>query len=368
MSTAGSRPRTYEANTVLELGARGKHRNAPFTLTGRTCVQSDGGGLWNEWTVAFDDGRQGFLAEAMGAFTLFFAGPIAPPFEALVVGKSLDSGLTPSPSFVVVERGQATRIAHWGDVPVAPRTYRYADLSSASGESATIDYGSAELSKAVHCEADVFVGRKMRLAELGLKPRASTNVSPPRFLAAPGGPPPKGLELWLAVGDEGELGTGNARARFRVIGITQRSIRIEGERYTWEEYVLHAPSEGLRWLVVSDGHWNLVESVEAGQVEESKRGATYDGEVYTPWSSGKARLEWATGELPWEAAVGDVVQARDYVRAPYMLSRESSEDEINWSRGTYTPPDAIARAFGKRVLPKPTGRAPNQPKIPKRSP
>src|ERR1700730_7383522 len=43
--------------------------------------------------------------------------------------------------------------------------------------------------------------------------------------------------------------------RFRVIGIAHRSIRIAGdetrERYTWEEYVLHAPSEGLRWLVAS---------------------------------------------------------------------------------------------------------------------
>ena len=48
---------TYDASTVLELGARGKHRNAPFVLAGRTCVRSDGGGLWNEWTLAFDDGR-----------------------------------------------------------------------------------------------------------------------------------------------------------------------------------------------------------------------------------------------------------------------------------------------------------------------
>src|SRR6185295_10503118 len=98
---------------------------------------------------------------------------------------------------------------------------------------ATIDYGAAERS-----EAEVFVGRKVRLADLGLKPRAER----PRFVPAPSSAPPKNLELWLAVGDEGDL----ERARFRVIGIVHRSIRIEGERYTWEEYVLHAPAEGLR--------------------------------------------------------------------------------------------------------------------------
>jgi Domain of unknown function (DUF4178) len=343
--------KVYEASTILELGARGKHRSGAFTLAGRTCVQSDAGGLWNEWTLAFDDGRQAFLAEALGAFTLFFERPIAPAFDALTLGSALATG------FIVVERGQAKRIARWGDVPESPRTYRYADLSSAAGESATIDYGAGE-----RAEVDLFVGRKLRLADLGLKPRAER----PRFIATPDGPPPKGLELWLAVGDEGDLATGHGPARFRVIGITQRSIRIEGERYTWEEYVLHSPLEGLRWLVVSDGHWNLVETIEAGQVQEADRGATYEGELYKPWSSGKARLEWAAGELPWEAALGDVTEARDYVRAPYMLSRESSADEITWSRGTYTPPDTIARAFGKRVLPKPSGRAPNQPKTPKR--
>src|SRR4051812_1708244 len=98
----------YESSTVLALGARGKHRGAAFVLAGRTCVRSDGGGLWNEWTLTFDDGRQGFLAEALGTFTLFFERPLAPSFEALRVGSALETG------FVVTERGQAKRVARWG--------------------------------------------------------------------------------------------------------------------------------------------------------------------------------------------------------------------------------------------------------------
>ena len=342
---------THEASTVLELGARGKHRGAPFTLAGRTRVHSDAGGQWNEWTLAFDDGRQAFLAEASSGFTLFFERPIAPAFDALLVGQLLGTG------FVVAERGQAKRVARWGDVPESPRAYRYADLSSAAGESATIDYGSGE-----RAEPDVFVGRKLRLSELGLEPR----VELPRFIAAPSGVRPRDVELWLAVGDGGELETTSGRANFRVIGIMHRSMRSEGKRYTWEEYVLHAPAEGLRWLVVSEGHWNLVEAVEPGQIEESERGAILEGELYKPWSSGKARLEWATGELPWQATLGDVTEARDYLRAPYLLSREFTPDEVSWSRGTYLPPGVVARAFGKRLLPKPVGRAPNQPKTSKR--
>ncbi len=342
-----SAPSTYETSTVLELGARGKHRNAPFVLAGRTCVRSDAGGLWNEWTLAFDDGRQAFLAEALGSFTLFFERPMAPSFDAIDVGSALKTG------FVVTERGRASRIARWGDVPEAPRTYRYADLSSPSGETATIDYGEPGR------EPDVFVGRRMKLSELGLKPRAER----PHFVPAPGGAAPKSVELWLAVGDEGDLG----KARFRVIGIVHRSIKVEGLRYTWEEYVLHAPAEGLRWLTVADGHWNLIEAVEVGQVEETEeKSARLGGETYRFMSSGKARVEWATGELPWDVAVGDVTEAREYVRAPHVLSCERTADEIAWSLGTYTPADTVSRAFGKRLLPKPTGRAANEPKTPKR--
>ncbi len=340
----------HEASTVLTLGARGKHRGAPFVLAGRTCVQSDAGGQWNEWTLAYDDGRQAFLAETAAGFTLFFERPIAPAFDSLIVGGPLGTG------FVVTERGQARRIARWGDVPESPRAYRYADLSGADGATATIDYGSGERS-----EIDVFVGTKVRLSDLGLGPRPERRS----FLPAPTGPQPKGLELWLAVGDAGVLSGDSRRATFRVIGITHRSIRIEGERYTWEEYVLHAPDAGVRWLVVSDGHWNLVESIEPAEVEESERGAKAFGELYKPWSSGRARLEWATGQLPWSATLGDVADTRDYVRAPWMLSCESTADEITWSRGTYTPTDVVARAFGKRLLPKPSGRAPNQPRTPK---
>jgi Domain of unknown function (DUF4178) len=337
----------FENATVLELGARGKLRGAAFALVGRTCVKSASGGVWNEWAARFDDGRVAFLAEARGTFTLFFERPLAGAWDALRIGAPLDTG------FVVTERGQATRILRWGETFDAPKTYRYADLSSQTGETATIDYGEAD--------PRTFVGTRVTLKSLGLKPRAERPSYVPVPVSA-ASRAPKGVELVLAIGDEGTIdGT-----KYRVLGVLHRSIRIEGERYTWEEYLLHEASAGFRWLVVSDGHWNLVDSVEAGLVTETERGATFEGEAYKPWSEGTAKVEWAAGELPWAVSIGDTSSVRDYVRAPYMLSFEGTDDEISWSRGTYMPPDAISRAFGKRVLPKPVGRAPNQPRNPSR--
>ncbi len=330
------------ASTVLELDAKGRFERAPFVLAGRICIRGSSGGLWNEWTLRFDDGRTLFLAEARGQFTIYDEKPITPTWDTVIVGQPAIS------DWIVVERGEARRVARWGDVPESKQTYRYADLSSRTGASATIDWSEKE--------PRVFVGRRVRLSELGLTPREER----PRFVATPETSRPRNVDIWLDIGDEGKLdGT-----RFRVIGMLGRSITSEedGERYRWEEYLLHDPSEGFRWLVVADGHWNLVETIEGGLVTEGASSATYDGATYRSLSSGQARVDWAAGELPWEVAIGDKTNVRDYVDAPYILSKEWTADEMTWSRGTYVPPETISRAFGKRALPKPIGRAPNQPR------
>jgi hypothetical protein len=334
--------RIHESSTVLALGSKGRASGEAFTLVGRVVVRSDGGGLWHEHALRFEKSKKTrWLAEARGTFTLFEEAAIVPAFDDLRAGAPI------APPWIVAERGTAERVAQFGEVAIeGPRRYRYADLSSRTGESATIDYGSTP--------PVTFVGRRVSLDELGLAPRKE----PARFFSVPELSRPKGVDLWLDVGDEGKLDA----VRFRVIGIVSRSIKVEGERYAWQEYLLHDAAEGFRWLVVSDGHWSLVETIEPGLVVETDRGATLEGETYKPLSSGKARVDWATGELPWEASIGDVTDVRDYVRAPHLLSRESTADEVTWSRGTYLSPDAVARAFGKRSLPKPVGRAPNQPR------
>lgn len=334
----------YEDATVLSLGARGRLDGVAFALAGRTLLCSKGGGVWNEWTMRFDDGSTRFLAEARGAFTVYAEGAPSPAWSALAPGRPWDAG------FVVVERGEAERVARWGEVPDAPTKYRYADLSGRDGSSATIDW-SDEPPRA-------FVGRRVALSDLGLSPRDER----PRFVSAKESPKPRGADLALAIGDEGTLG----RVRWRLIGILLRSARSEGERYAWQEYVLFEPAHGFRWLVVSDGHWSLVEAVEPGLVVETPRGATLDGVDYRPLGAGKARIDWIAGQLPWEAKVGDAVDVRDYAHAPWMLSCEATRDEIAWSRGEYLEPSVVARAFGKRVLPAREGRAPHQPRAPQR--
>jgi hypothetical protein len=331
----------FEAATTLALGARGLLDGTPFELVGRICVRGRRDAQWNEWTLRCDDGRLLYLTESMAGLTLYEESTILPGLEAFMPGKPVETG------FVVVERGTATRLALWGESAGDPAatSYPYVELAAPSGALATIDFGVTP--------PRVFVGRRTTTEALGLHPsRASW------FIAVPEVSRPSGVESWLDIGDEGEL----EGKRWRVIGVVSRSIEDAASRASWEEYVLFAPDDrALRWLVVADGHWSFVELVSPAGVVEEDEAASFDGVRHAALSGGTARVDWAAGELPWTVTIGETSEVKDFVAASWTLSCERSEDDLAWSRGTYVPADAIAKAFGKRHLPRPIGRAPHQP-------
>jgi len=145
-----------------------------------------------------------------------------------------------------------------------------------------------------------------------------------------------------------------------------RSVTVDGIQYFWHEYLLYNPMVGFRWLVHSDNHWNFVEPVNPAEVEQSGMigsGATvnYNGRTFKIFQDAPAVVEYVKGEFYWRVEQGETVQATDYVSPPMMLSREESNNEINWSAGTYMTNDEIEKIFGISGLPRPWGVAPNQP-------
>jgi len=319
---------TFEASTALDLGARGVFDGVAFALVGRTCVLGVRGALWNEWTLHFVDERRLYLVEA-GDFILYEEASLIPSWDALVPGHAVDLG------YVVVARGEARRVERWGLQENTPATYGYVDLSSRTGLKATIDFGETP---------KLFVGRPVSLVELGLTPHSA----PVRYIPAPDVSRPKGVDVWLEVGDEGVLGT----SVFRVVGMVSRSTDAQ----QWGEYLLHHAPDGLRWLVVSDGVWSLATPVEAGVVLESESAATVAGEGYELVMEGKARVDWASGELPWEVAIGEESNVREFATAESFLTKEWTAETVSWSRSIPVASDVIAKAFAKRALPKPRPR------------
>lgn len=60
----------------FQVGTTGRFQGKPFSLLGRVKAVYDGGS-WSEWHALFDDGRQGWLAEAQGFYMMTFEVPDA---------------------------------------------------------------------------------------------------------------------------------------------------------------------------------------------------------------------------------------------------------------------------------------------------
>ena len=55
----------------LQVGTGGTYRGASFEVVGRMQLKTPHG-FWNEWSLMFADGRQGWLGEAQGAYAVSF--------------------------------------------------------------------------------------------------------------------------------------------------------------------------------------------------------------------------------------------------------------------------------------------------------
>ena len=393
-----------QSGSPLKLGLKGEYKGARFELTGRAQLKHEMGGTWDEWYATFSNGWVGWLAEAQGRFYMTFyqplpAGTSLPTFAGLQLGQIVSEIPNPTP-LMVQEKGKGTAIAADGEIPykLTPgEQFQYADLAGKNDAFATIDYSMDP--------PWVFVGTQVQLADIGLgdarpaereAPRVSAaamgcpNCGGPLSLVAPDKaervtcpncnslldvnqgrlsylkalvPLPFELDLSLEVGAEGTFASGK---KFKIIGAVVRSVTIEGIQYFWHEYLLYDPMIGFRWLVHSDNHWNFVEPVNPAEVEQFGfigTGATvkYDGSTFKIFQDAAAVVQYVKGEFYWRVEQGETVRAVDYISPPRMLSQEASENEVNWSLGTYMTNEEVEKAFGLKPLPRPWGIGPNQP-------
>ncbi len=392
-----------QSESPLRLGLKGKFKDSTFELTGRAQLRHELGGSWDEWYATFSNGWVGWLAEAQGRLYLTFYQPLAagtalPSYAGLQLGQTVPEIPNAVP-LMVQEKGTGTSAAADGEIPykLTPgETFNYADLAGKNNAFATIDYSMDP--------PWVFLGSQVTLADIGLgdaKPveREARTVSSvamgcpncggPLSLQAPDkservtcpncgslldvnqgkltylhalNPPPNAPDFVAPIGAEGTI----QGVRYKIIGAVVRSVTMEGIQYFWHEYLLYEPMIGFRWLVHSDNHWNFVEPVNPAEVEAPAyigKGAVakYGGTSFKIFQDAPAVVEYVKGEFYWRVEQGETVRAIDYVAAPQMLSQEMSENEINWSLGTYMPVADVEKAFGISDLPKPWAVGPNQP-------
>ena len=388
-----------ESESPLKIGLKGVWKNNRFELTGRAQNRHDAGGVWDEWYATFSNGWVGWLAEAQGKFYLTFYQPLKeslPTFEQLQLGQTVPQIKNKTP-LMVTEKGTATSIAAEGEIPykLTPNERGdYADLSGKEAAFGTIDYSMNP--------PWAFVGEQVSLADIGLADAKPAERKARKVAVGKMGCPNCGGSLELNAPDKAERVTcpfcnslldvnqGNLKflrtlakvenpfalpigaegtlaggVKFKIIGAVVRSVTFDGVQYFWHEYLLYNRTIGFRWLVHSDNHWNFVELINTADVELtqyfSKTSANYKGKSYKIFQDAPARVEYVQGEFYWRVEQGETVRAIDFVNAPLMLSQEISNNEMNWSAGTYLTKEEVEKAFGVVDLPKPWSVAPNQP-------
>jgi hypothetical protein len=126
--------------TPLQVGAGGTYRGAAFDVVGRMQLKTPHG-FWNEWSLMFADGRQGWLGEAQGAYAVSFkTDDKVPAFRDLKVLSAVE---IKGRSYQVLETIEAEYLAAEGELPFKPplgESAISADLIGENGAFGTIDY------------------------------------------------------------------------------------------------------------------------------------------------------------------------------------------------------------------------------------
>ena len=147
----------------VQIATEGVFRNKPFVVIGRIVYEYELGG-WNEWHIVFSDSSSGWLSDAQAEYAVSFLR--SDPGKLPAAGE-IRRGDKFGWDNILYEVTSLTRARYRGVEGELPFEYwdkqevLFADLRTADGRFATIDYGDAE--------PLLFLGEAVEFDDLRLK-------------------------------------------------------------------------------------------------------------------------------------------------------------------------------------------------------
>ncbi len=147
----------------IQILTEGAFENRRFMVIGRLAYEWEQGG-WNEWHIAFDDGRSGWLSDAQAEYAVSFQ--VATQGSLPSVGE-VRRGLAiqwQGQNYIVTHRTEAAYVGFEGELPFRTTDRSrmvFADLSTPDARFGTIDYSEDP--------PLLYMGRQMDFDELKLR-------------------------------------------------------------------------------------------------------------------------------------------------------------------------------------------------------
>lgn len=371
----------------VQLGTGGIWKGQPFTVIGRLRLKYQEG-AWNEWSIEFQDGTQGWLSDASGQFVVTRRNAaVKPPapLDQLPVSRSVNIN---KKKYVVTDARTCACIGGEGELPAPAgdgQEFTSVDLRSVGGNGfITFDYSddppsvyvgeacsrnelkltnlrtdeeieratgklqggvtdfdcpSCGASLAYHAGFGETVACPYCRAVVGLEGERRTVVHKQKELDR--------REPTIPLGSKGVLRGGE----YQAIGFMARS---DGEGSEWEEYLLFSKDSGFGflWLTHSEGDWYLGEVLN-GLPDERGKEVYQNGKLFRQDSEYTAKTTFVLGEFNWQVKIGDEVQVTEWVSGKSNLSRETYRNEVTWTLSSTLPTAAIAKAFGLSLAEEP---------------
>jgi hypothetical protein len=372
-----------EDYSPLQIGSSGIYDGINFSLIGRIQLQYPDG-MWNEWYLQFDDGSNGWLADASGQYVLTRnagAFDAAPQFEQLGVNHLV---AYKSITYRVTDYRRATCTAGQGELPfVVGKGWQtaVADLRF-QARFISLDYSDGYPPIVYEGRAVTLTFLKMQLLRDGQEVQSTTgkvkgnitNLACPNcgspipyvlgmaeHLACPScraevaitGPKAETLathkelttlKTALSLGDNAPIDG----QRYVVIGLMQLEEVGDDESSLWTEYLLYSLEAGFLWLVDSGtADWQKTKVLnEFPEIQGSN--VRYLDQTWKRQWAYQGRVLYAVGAFNWRVKIGDTNAIVDFKNGDNTLTSEQNANEINWSLSTPISGMLIRQWFGKK--------------------
>ncbi len=382
-------------SSPLKIGTTGTYKGLSFEILGRTqAVQNDG--YWNEWFIAFSDGRTGWLSESIGEYCLTVEDTIDkfPDFNKAKIGSVFTHKDT---KYIIANKGSARVTAFEGELNFDPQgsyDLYYIDLRSFSGKAGTIDYsdfaagkGSPEIFIGEYLDFNNFHFQNLRDEEEMVRRRSeiARSFKCPSCGASHELKSGKVARSYVCeyCGSCADLSNDSVKLLFQyqtkldanamriplgaeaifegvkwiVTGAQRKYSKDDGVKEYWEEYILYNDLQGYRYLEYNDGSWGLnyiihnvpylADGARRNFVSPNNKSASifYEDTLYKHYSSYTGYVEAVIGEFPYLVVKNETSKMTDYIAPPYGLCSEENEEGIFWSKSVYVSPEQIAQAF-----------------------